>query len=147
MLLRRFARDEEGIALLEFAIFVTILLLLVFGAVDFGRALYTANNLTSAAREGARYGATLSTPICSGASSAANIQAIQDTTVARMAVAIVGGTAPARGQVAVTCPGGTAVQVVVTYPFTWLTPLYRLMGWGSNTKNLHGRATFRWEFS
>ena len=34
---------------------VTIILMLLFGVVDMGRALYTANNLVSAAREGARF--------------------------------------------------------------------------------------------
>ena len=40
--------------MVEFAIVLPIILLIVFAAIDFGRALYTVNNLTSAVREGAR---------------------------------------------------------------------------------------------
>ena len=36
---------------------ITVLLMLMFGMVDFGRVMYTSNSLISAAREGARFGA------------------------------------------------------------------------------------------
>src|SRR5919199_244115 len=50
-----FARSEGGAALVEFAIVLPLLLTIVFGIVDFSRAFYTQNNLTSAVREGARW--------------------------------------------------------------------------------------------
>jgi Flp pilus assembly protein TadG len=49
-------RDHRGQALVEFALVLPILLLLIFGLVDLGRAIYAQNALSEAAREGARYG-------------------------------------------------------------------------------------------
>jgi len=51
-------RKERGIELLEFALLVPFLLLLVGGAVEFGRAFYTYHILSKAVRDGARYLAT-----------------------------------------------------------------------------------------
>lgn len=45
---------ESGAALVEFAIIAPLLLLLVFGIIEFGRAYNAQNSLTHAAREGAR---------------------------------------------------------------------------------------------
>ena len=45
---------ERGQALIEFALVLPILLLVVFGITEFGRALMTVNVLNAAAREGAR---------------------------------------------------------------------------------------------
>ena len=59
--LNRFDSTERGTSLVEFAIAVTVFLTAMFGVVEFGRALWTHNALTDAARRGARY-ATLHTP-------------------------------------------------------------------------------------
>lgn len=45
---------DRGAAVVEFAIVLPVLLLLVFGIIDFGRALNAQIALTQAAREGAR---------------------------------------------------------------------------------------------
>jgi Flp pilus assembly protein TadG len=54
-----FARDERGAAMVEFSIIAFLLLVMVFGMVDYGRYFLIRANLTNAVREGARYGATL----------------------------------------------------------------------------------------
>ena len=59
--LKRFNSTERGASLVEFAIAVTVFLTAMFGVVEFGRALWTHNALSDAARRGARY-ATLHTP-------------------------------------------------------------------------------------
>jgi Flp pilus assembly protein TadG len=46
---------EQGAIAVEFAIILPILLVLVFGIVDFGHAWYMRHNLQNACREGARY--------------------------------------------------------------------------------------------
>lgn len=49
-------QPEGGVALVEFAMVLPLLLVLVFGIIDFGRAFQTWITLTNAAREGARLG-------------------------------------------------------------------------------------------
>ncbi|MCX7825359.1 MAG: pilus assembly protein [Verrucomicrobiae bacterium] len=46
---------RRGQALVEFAIGLTVLLLLVFGVVDLGRAVFAYNSIAHCAREGTRY--------------------------------------------------------------------------------------------
>lgn len=58
-ILRRFHRDDRAAAMIEFAIVAPLLFLLVFGIIDFGRVFFLYNNLTNAARDGARYGSVL----------------------------------------------------------------------------------------
>jgi len=46
--------DQRGQALVEMALVVVMLVLLMMGAVEFGRAFMVANMITNAARDGAR---------------------------------------------------------------------------------------------
>lgn len=55
--LRRGLRDERGTAAVEFALLLTILVMLLLGTFDFGRIFDAWLVATNAAREGARYGA------------------------------------------------------------------------------------------
>jgi Flp pilus assembly protein TadG len=48
--------SQRGGALLEFAIIAPLLLIILFGIVEFGLILYNKALLTNASREGARYG-------------------------------------------------------------------------------------------
>ena len=58
---------SRGQALVEFAMVVPVLVLAVFGIIDFGRYVYTQNSLNEAAREGARAGAVAERPAeCAG---------------------------------------------------------------------------------
>ena len=52
-----FRRGDRGNAIIEAALVLPILLLVVFGITEFGRALMTTNVLHQAAREGARVAA------------------------------------------------------------------------------------------
>lgn len=53
--LTRGARSERGAAAVEFALVLPILLLIVAGAVEFGRAFWFYDSLTKATRDSARY--------------------------------------------------------------------------------------------
>jgi len=52
---KRFKSKEQGATLVEFSIAATVFLVVVFGVIEFGRALWTHNALSDAARRGARY--------------------------------------------------------------------------------------------
>jgi Flp pilus assembly protein TadG len=55
--IRNTLKNEKGQSLVEFALVVPLLLLLVFGIAEFGRAWMTKNILTGAVREAARIAA------------------------------------------------------------------------------------------
>jgi Flp pilus assembly protein TadG len=59
--LLRLLRQERGGIAVEFAIIIPILLLLIFGIVDFGHAWYMDHMMSNASREGARYGTRYTT--------------------------------------------------------------------------------------
>ena len=144
--LRRFVRNQDGSVILETALMLTILLLLMFGIVDIGRALYTENNLVSAAREGARFAATDATAATDGTNT-------KNTVIARFSP--FGGPALQASDITVTqifAAGGGAVEairVTIAYTFTWITPLPRLLQWtssGTFTSTFHSQAEYRYEF-
>lgn len=55
-------RSARGAVLVELAVALPILILVIWGIIDFARAYYTANSLTSAVREGARYAVVFPNP-------------------------------------------------------------------------------------
>ena len=55
-------RQENGAAAVEFAIVVSVLVMLVFGVLEFGLNFWQVQNLRSATREGARAAAVRATP-------------------------------------------------------------------------------------
>lgn len=145
-LLRRLVKDRDGSVLLETALMITILLMLTFGIVDLGRVLYTENNLVSAAREGSRYAAV----DVNLSSSFADTLAVKDTVIAHFSP--FGGTAMTRAMISTTPQGGgppaASMIVLVKYPFTWITPIPRLLRWTTNASfvdTLHAQAQFRYE--
>lgn len=58
---KRGLRGTHGAIAVEFAIILPVLLLLVFGIIDFGHAWYMRHMMSDASREGARYGTRYST--------------------------------------------------------------------------------------
>jgi Flp pilus assembly protein TadG len=126
---RRFAVAEardRGSAAVEFALLLPVLLLLLFGIIDFGRALNAQITLTQAAREGARLAAL-------GQSTA---------TVTSRAQSAATGLSNVTVTVSSSCPAGagTGVDAVVqtSYSFSFVTPvgaiagMFGTAGYGSN---------------
>lgn len=64
--MRRFRLQDRGATLVEFALVAPILFLLVFGLIEFGRYQAISTQVTTAAREAARFG--IATGIDGGAS-------------------------------------------------------------------------------
>ncbi len=58
----RFFRSTEGAAAVEFAIVLSLLLVIVMGIIDFGHAWFLRQIITNASREGARAGVIAQTP-------------------------------------------------------------------------------------
>ncbi len=49
------SKNQEGAGLVEFAVLAPLLVVLLFGLLEFGQSLYAKEVLTNASREGARY--------------------------------------------------------------------------------------------
>jgi len=92
-----------------------LLLLLVFGIIDFGRAINTQITLTQAAREGARLAALGQPNVVSGTQAAATGLNLSPTNIAVQ-------FCPANATQAVDA------KVTITYPFTFLTPVGAIAG-------------------
>jgi Flp pilus assembly protein TadG len=99
---------DRGAAAVEFALLLPLLLLIVFGIIDFGRALNAQLTLTQAAQDGARV-AALNQPDVAGQTQAAA------TGLTGLTVTVTACPAPA-------APGANAV-VDVSYPFSFVTPV------------------------
>jgi Flp pilus assembly protein TadG len=120
---------ERGNALVEFALVSTAALSLMFGIVDFGRALYTYHLVANGARSGTRY-AMVRGSSCAVAGCPATADAIQ-TYVRGLAP----GVNPAALTVTTTWSSGAGcndpanqgpgcvVAVQTSYPFTFMVPL------------------------
>jgi Flp pilus assembly pilin Flp len=52
---KNFKQDERGATLVEYAIGASVVIMAIFGVLEFGRALWAHNALSDAARQGARY--------------------------------------------------------------------------------------------
>jgi len=127
-------RDQRGAAVVEFALIVPILVMLVFGIVDFGWAMNRDTLVNNAAREGAREGSLNPVQADVVASVRNSLSTLEPL-----------GTTPSRITVTVTCrkpdntvctnfatdavSGGTVV-VAVVLNHSWITPTGSLFGNG-----------------
>jgi Flp pilus assembly protein TadG len=105
-------RSETGASAVEFALLLPLLMMILFGIIEFGFALYRQAVLTNASREGARLGIVQSIP----AITTGQINAAVDTylTPAGINPANVGRTI---------IPGavtGDPVRVTLTLPYTFV---------------------------
>ncbi len=129
-------QHERGTSLVEFALILPLLMVLITGIIDFGRAYQTIVTLTNAAREGARVGAT-----------GATAGAIQTRVVSTAGVPITSSNVQVEGAAGAS---GSSVRVTVNYTFAMITPFGPLLGLlGANTVgntfNLSSTADMRLE--
>ena len=119
----RFRRSDSGQALTEFALVMPIVLLLLIGIIEFGRAWHVQQVMTDAAREGARHG-VLANP-------AITQQSVVSTINAAMAYAAIDTNT---AQITLTGFGtgtGNLLTVDVQYPYQ-----FRFLGALINLANL-----------
>ncbi|ANA34079.1 hypothetical protein R82526_01139 [Ralstonia mannitolilytica] len=134
-------RRQQGVALVELAITLSLLLAITFGITEFGRAIYTYNTLAKAARDAARYLSTQAAGNASAYNTAQNlvvygtptVGASQPTLVPGLKTSMVAicdasnascpsniaqGTNPAINTVTVTISGYTFNPVIDLMAFT-----------------------------
>ncbi len=128
-------KTETGQTLVEFALVLPMLLILMFGIVDFGRAFYTWLTVTNAAREGARVGATQ-----------------MDTSTINTRISDAMGPLGTSDLVItlgnVQGPRGEPITVDLVYDFDFVTPigpLVALAGGSLSTPTISGHASMRLE--
>jgi Flp pilus assembly protein TadG len=105
---------EEGAAAVEFALIVVLLMILVFGIIEFGVAYSKVNVYTGAAREGARYAAVRCTPDVQTGCTNALIQSKVESSAANYPIPAGSVTAN------IVCSNSTIGQTVVV---SWNQPI------------------------
>jgi Flp pilus assembly protein TadG len=120
-------RNDRGAAVVEFAIVLPLLVALLIGIAEFGRAYYTQTTLSGAAREGVR------------------VMALKDSRPAARSAAVSAAKplAISEGQVTVspaspgTCSAGLNATVTIAYTMPFITGLF------GPTINLTGKGVMR----
>lgn len=129
----------RGSIAVEFALILPILLMLLFGIIDFGRLLYTQEVLNTAVREGARMGIVMKTvPV-----SDQEIQA-QVTTVLLASQLVEVGNVTNIPIVRYAVGTSTNLQVVVQYDFSFLVANVFIPGL-SQTRAMNATSIMRME--
>jgi Flp pilus assembly protein TadG len=112
---------ERGLAAVEFAILLPLVLLIMLATAELGRALYQYNTLTKAVRDGARY---LSSVAIIGGTGVIGLDADKVADTRNLVIyGNTGGTGTpllpglAPGQITVTVPDPLQVQVQAAYPY------------------------------
>lgn len=125
----RLSQEERGAVVVEFALVLPLLVLFVFGIVEFGRAYNARLELTSAVREGARTAAIGGT-------------GVDAATIAERTRKAAPGLPAGQITVTSTLCAGTPVppnaEVSASYPFRYDIPLL-----GSRTANLTATGVMR----
>ena len=116
-------RDDRGVSMVEAAIVLPLLVLLIFGLIEFSRGYNAQVTLTHAAREGVR---TYAITQDFGQGQTAAIDAATGLDGAALSVS------------ATACNAGDPTELTITYPFEYDIPFF-----GSATKTLTGKGVMR----
>lgn len=117
---------ERGDGLVEFALILPVLMLVLMGILDLGRAVYAYNVVANSAREGARYG------IASPSDTVGMINVARSSAV---------GLDPNRITVTIDNPTSDTLRVAVSYDFHLVTPLVAQVLGGRSALLLTSQAT------
>ena len=143
----RFAKHKHaGVAAIEFALVLPVLLLILFGIINFGVMMYDQSVITNATREGARWASIHSsaTATCSATLTACGVVTSTPADPCQVACNYATNNMITFGassvlKVALGTPGtynsGDAMTMTMTYP-------YKGIGWyfGGTTQNLGSNA-------
>ena len=127
---QRLKEDEQGQTMVEFAILLPVLLVMLFGIIQFGILFNNYLALTDAVRAGAREAAVArQTADPSSAATAAVRSSAADLNQSNLSVTVTSGWTP-----------GSDVTVAASYPFS-----ISLLGWVVTTGSLKSQTTERVE--
>jgi Flp pilus assembly protein TadG len=138
-------RQEDGVALVEFALVAPLLLVILFGMLDFGRTFNYWIDATHLANEGARWAVVNKNPASSGTLQD-YIQQQADTDELRN-----GGSSavPSALEVCITFPNGATVgnpvQVTASLTYNWLPFLSEQALGGLTSTTVSSSSTMRLE--
>jgi Flp pilus assembly protein TadG len=142
------AGDEKGVAVVEFALVIPVLLVLLLGMLDFGKALNYWIDETNLAASGARLAVVNNWPGKGTTPLSQYVQQLADTNELKD-----GGTTsvPSSARVCITFPpvghtapqAGDPVRVTVSVSYHWLPFLAEKMSLAAST--ITGEATMRLE--
>jgi Flp pilus assembly protein TadG len=124
----RFCKSERGVAAVEFALLLPVLVLLLFGIIEFGLLLYDQQLITNASREGARAGIVQAPRLTEAQiKQVVNDYLMKDSTPGNWRLITFASSAVAPNPTveqppAKDCSGGfgTTLEVKVTYQYTFL---------------------------
>lgn len=130
-------RSEKGQAAVEFALVLPILLMLIFGIIDFGRVLYTKSALTSLSQEAARHAS-----IYYGSENDATLKNYVTNNAGTLDSSAITGNVitfdPSRNS-------GSDVEIILTYKMYYITPLVNIIPGIDNPFYITSKSTFRAE--
>lgn len=110
-------KDQKGVSAIEFAIVLPVLVVLLFGFIEFSILLYDKAMLTNASREGARAGIVYSDP---NPITDADITAVVDNYCASHLISFGTGSAVNTAISRTVESFGNALTVTVTYRYDFL---------------------------
>ncbi len=134
MKLRKVRRREEAQSLVEFALIVPMFLILIFGIIDFGLGLRAYVTLSSATREGARYGIVGNQAGTFIAGGSGDCDGIKTTTIVSKVCSTMNGLGltniqtvttkcPPSGVTSPPCTPGNPIEVHAEYRYHYITPV------------------------
>jgi len=149
--LRVATQNRSGQTIVEFALIVALLLAVLFGIVEFGRAWFYSNHISNSVRASARYGAVLGNASTSVSFAKSKIETYATTEI-QSYINVQSGdltvnaqffqdgtTTPRTGNLA----RGDTIEVSATYNFTILTG--SIIPYFSGTRPITRTASMRFE--
>ncbi len=115
--MRERLRDERGASVVEFAFIVPLLIVLVLGIAEFGRAFQISGTLSAAAREGVRVMALQNDPAAARAA-VRNAATSLDPAITDNQIVISPASCPTSNG------GSTSVRLTITYPMPFITTFF-----------------------
>ncbi len=134
--MRRKHASQKGASLVEFALVLPLLLLILFGIIEFAIMLYDKEMITNASREGARRGIVYRVDSAGNYSpfTEQEIKAILEPYLKDHLITLRGTSIPVISAIATPSAASgnmLSVQVTYTYNFLVLKPIAELMGGGA----------------